>query len=101
MTRDESPRLKYQKPCTIYGQFLPSLGGAMEGKMSSSKPLSCIFINDTAKQVKKKIGKSFSGGQEFLEKHRELGGDCDVDIPFQLLRFFLDDDKKLEEIRQV
>jgi hypothetical protein len=29
------------------------------------------------------------------------GGNCDVDVPFQYLTFFLDDDQKIEEIREV
>ncbi|KAH7700666.1 tryptophanyl-tRNA synthetase, partial [Aphelenchoides avenae] len=43
---------------------------------------------------------AFSGGQASREEHRRLGGNCDVDIPFQYLRYFLDDDEKLENIRQ-
>ncbi len=101
MTRDEAPRLKYPKPSTIYGQFLPSLEGGLEGKMSSSNAASCILLSDSAKQVRKKIGRCFSGGQETLELHREIGGDCDVDVPFQMLRFFLEDDAKLAEVREV
>lgn len=29
------------------------------------------------------------------------GGNCDVDVSFQLLRYFLDDDDELEKIRKV
>ena len=36
-----------------------------------------------------------------VEEHREKGGDCEVDIAFQYLTFFLEDDQRLEEIRQV
>ena len=34
-----------------------------------------------------------------MEEHRRLGADLDVDVPFQYLTFFLDDDEKLEDIR--
>ena len=44
---------------------------------------------------------AFSGGQPTVEEHREKGGNCDVDISFQFLKFFLDDDDQLEQIRQV
>ena len=44
---------------------------------------------------------AFSGGQETVEKHRELGGNCEVDIAYQYLRYFLEDDDRLEEIRKV
>jgi tryptophanyl-tRNA synthetase len=29
------------------------------------------------------------------------GGNCEVDVPFQYLTFFVDDDQKIEEIREV
>ena len=35
-----------------------------------------------------------------VELHQQLGGNCDVDISYQYLTFFLDDDDKLEDIRQ-
>ncbi len=44
---------------------------------------------------------AFSGGRETLEDHRKYGGDCEVDVSYQYLRFLLDDDEKLEKIRKV
>ncbi len=44
---------------------------------------------------------AFSGGRDTMEEHRELGGNCDVDISFQYLSFFLEDDERLEQIRKV
>lgn len=35
-----------------------------------------------------------------MELHRQLGGNCDVDIAYQYLTFFLDDDDKLAEYRR-
>lgn len=35
-----------------------------------------------------------------MEEHKEKGGNCDVDISYQYLRFFLEDDERLEKIRQ-
>ncbi len=43
---------------------------------------------------------AFSGGGATTEEHRKNGGNCDVDISYQYLTFFLDDDEKLEKIRQ-
>lgn len=34
-----------------------------------------------------------------VEEHRLLGGNTDVDVPFQLLKFFLEDDAELDLIR--
>ncbi|CAJ0573091.1 unnamed protein product, partial [Mesorhabditis spiculigera] len=100
MTRDVAPKLKCPKPSLIFNTFLPALQGA-QTKMSSSDPNSCIFISDTPNQIKNKINKyAFSGGQATVEEHKRLGGNCDVDISFQFLSFFMEDDAELERIRK-
>ncbi|CAG2067994.1 unnamed protein product, partial [Timema podura] len=43
---------------------------------------------------------AFSGGQATIEEHREKGGNCEVDISYQYLRFFLEDDAKLEQVHK-
>ena len=43
---------------------------------------------------------AFSGGGASVEEHRAKGGDCDVDISYQYLSFFEEDDDKLESIRR-
>ena len=43
---------------------------------------------------------AFSGGQDTLEKHRELGANLEVDVPFQYLTFFLEDDERLAQVRR-
>ncbi|CCX29752.1 hypothetical protein FPQ18DRAFT_279651 [Pyronema domesticum] len=99
LCRDVAQRLKYQKPSLIHSQFFPALGGP-GSKMSASIDSSAIFMNDTSNQIKKKINKhAFSGGQETAEEQRRLGGNPDVDVPFQYLTFFLEDDEELESIR--
>lgn len=99
MTRDVSPRLGFPKPALIHSSFFPALQGA-KTKMSASEDNSAIFLTDTPKQIKTKINKhAFSGGRPTLEEHRELGGNTDTDVSFQLLRFFLYDDDELERIR--
>uniref|UniRef100_T1JAW5 Tryptophan--tRNA ligase, cytoplasmic n=1 Tax=Strigamia maritima TaxID=126957 RepID=T1JAW5_STRMM len=98
MTRDVAPKLNYPKPALIHSTFFPALQGA-QTKMSASEPNSSIFLTDTAAQIKNKINKhAFSGGRATLEEHKQYGGDCSVDISFQYLRFFLDDDEKLKQI---
>ena len=99
MTRDVAQKLKYQKPASIYSTFIPALTG-MKTKMSSSSGNSSILVTDNAKAIKDKINKfAMSGGQQTVEEHRRLGADLSIDIPYQYLTFFLDDDVKLEEIR--
>ncbi|CAH1792308.1 unnamed protein product [Owenia fusiformis] len=100
MTRDVAPRLKYPKPALIHSTFFPALQGA-QTKMSASDPLSSIFLTDTPNQIKNKINKyAFSGGGATLEEHQKNGGNCDVDIPYQYLTFFLEDDERLAQIKE-
>ena len=61
--RDNAPRLGLVKPALIHTVFLPSLRGS-ESKMSASDTESSIYLSDTDNQIKKKIGKAFSGGQD-------------------------------------
>lgn len=99
MTRDVAPRLGFPKPALLHSTFFPALQGA-RSKMSASDMNSAIFLTDTPKQIKTKINKhAFSGGQGTVEEHRALGGNTDVDVPYQLLKFFLEDDEELEQIR--
>ena len=98
MTREAAPRMGCHKPALIEASFFPALQGA-KGKMSASDETSAIFLTDTPKQIKEKINKyAFSGGQQTVEEHRRLGANLDVDVPYQWLRFFLDDDAELARI---
>lgn len=57
-------------------------------------------MKDTPNQIKSKINKyAFSGGKVSIEEHREQGGNTEVDVAFQYLRFFEEDDEALEKIR--
>jgi tryptophanyl-tRNA synthetase len=101
LARDVAPALGYQKPCSLMCKFLPALEG--DSKMSSTTNTSglsnTIFMNDDPSLVEKKIMKfAFSGGQDTVELHRKLGGNPDVDISFQWLRYFEEDDEKLKNI---
>lgn len=70
--------------------------------MSASDPNSSIYMTDKAGQIKNKINRhGFSGGQETEEEHRRLGGDPDVDVSYQYLSFFLEDDEELKKIYDV
>ena len=96
--RDNAPQLKYKKPSLIHSIFLPALQGP-GSKMSASVETSAIFLSDTPNQIKNKINKyAFSGGQDTLEKHRELGGRTAEDVPYQYLTFFLEDDDELKRL---
>ena len=100
LTRDLSQRIKspnFIQISSTYHYFAPGLSG---GKMSSSDPNSYIALTDVPQEVERKIKKyAFSGGRDTLEEHRKKGGNPDIDVSFQYLKiFFEEDDKKLEKI---
>jgi tryptophanyl-tRNA synthetase len=106
MTRDISHKMMHKghklggKPALIHSKFFPPLQGAM-GKMSSSDTNSAIFLTDTPQEIERKIkNHAFSGGQDTKEKQQALGADLEVDVSYQWLRFFLEDDAELEAIGQ-
>jgi len=99
LTRDIAESFGFEKPAALHAKFIPSLNGG--AKMSSSGDY-VIFLTDDAKTVEKKINKyAFSGGRATIEEHRKLGGNPDIDVSFQYLRmFFEEDDKKLAQIEK-
>ena len=58
-------------------------------------------MTDSGKAIKNKINRSFSGGGATVEEHRERGGIPEVDVAFQYLTFFLEDDEELARIETV
>ncbi|KAF7985015.1 hypothetical protein HWV62_10012 [Athelia sp. TMB] len=100
LTRDIAQKLKYPKPALLHSRFFPALQGP-QTKMSASDPNSSIFMSDTPNQIKNKINKhGFSGGRETEEEHRQFGGDPEVDVAYQYLTFFLEDDAELVTLGQ-
>lgn len=104
LTRDVAPKLaptshKLQgKPALVHSKFFPPLQGA-EGKMSSSNENSAIFLTDTPEQIESKIKThAFSGGGKTKKEQEEHGANLDVDVSYQWLRFFLEDDDLLKVI---
>jgi tryptophanyl-tRNA synthetase len=84
MTRDVAPRMGCHKPSLIHSKFFSPLTGR-GGKMSGSIANTAVYLTDTPKQIKDKINKhAFSGGQDTLEKQRELGANLAVDVRVQL-----------------
>ena len=99
LTRDILPKLGHYKPASIQCSFLPPLTGS-QGKMSSSESIKAVLSTDSPKEVAKKINKyAFSGGQSTTAEHKKLGGNPDVDVSFQYLKYmFEENDGALNEI---
>ncbi|AWR97448.1 tryptophan--tRNA ligase [Acidianus sulfidivorans JP7] len=101
LQRDIAESLGYYKAAQIHSKFIPPLTGP-EGKMSSSIPESAIYLTDDPKTVERKIMKyAFSGGQPTVELHRKYGGNPDIDVSFQwLYMFFENDDNEIKKIEE-
>ena len=76
-------------PSSSYHRFAMGLTG---GKMSSSKPETTIFLDDSMEVVRSKIMKAHSGGKTTVEEHRRYGGDLSLDVAYQYLKFFFESD---------
>ncbi len=102
LARDVSQRIKefkFVQLSSTYHTFLPGLKG---DKMSSSDPMSYIALTDSPEEAAMKIKKyAFSGGQATLEEHRQKGGNPDIDVSFQMLKYGLEpDDVRLLKLEQ-
>lgn len=96
LVRDIADKAGFIKPSSTYHKFLIGLQG---GKMSGSKPHTCIYLTDTPEAAKKKIMGAFSGGAGTLEEHRKKGGNPDIDVACQYLYcMFEENDEKVREI---
>lgn len=97
LSRDVAYKLKMHKPGDILCKFMPGLQGTV--KMSASDPFSAIYTTDSAKEIEHKMKRAFSGGQKTIDEHRKLGGNPGVDVCYQYLNLFLEEDeKKLKKV---
>jgi tryptophanyl-tRNA synthetase len=95
--RDVAASLGYMKPSQIYCKMFPGLSGS--DKMSSSDPFSTIYTTDNAKEVKKKVGKAFTGGCVSIDEQRVKGGNPEVCAVFKYNYYLFEkDDEKLKEL---
>lgn len=83
----------------LHTTFVPSTLG-VRTKMSSSRPDSAIFLDETEQTLKKKIQKSFSGGRDTAEEHKRLGGRPDIDVAFRLIQLFNTEPATTAQIRE-
>lgn len=103
LARDIAYKMNLIKPCSIMCTFIPPLTG-LTGKMSSSVGTDAtLFLTDDYETLKEKVSKhaySGGGGNGTLEDHRKFGGNTDVDIAYQYLRYFEEDDQVLKETQE-
>ncbi|MDR2830817.1 MAG: tryptophan--tRNA ligase [Methanobrevibacter sp.] len=100
LTRDIAIRFKdefgFTSPGSTYHRFITSLTNE---KMSSSKPKTAIFLNDSSNVAEKKVKTAKTGGRESLKEQKELGGCPDKCVVYELLLYHLiPSDKELEKV---
>jgi len=99
VARDVAPGLGYPKPALVCCKMMPGLNGG--DKMSSSDENATIYTTDTPKQVKKKVGRAFTGGCVSVEEQREKGGNPEVCAVFKYFYYMFEhDDAKLNELAE-
>ena len=86
LTRDVAEKLGLPKPASLYIKFIP---GLTNEPMSSSKPESAIFVNDSEEKLLSKIFNALTGGQGTIEEQRRNGANPDVCNVFAWLNFFV------------
>jgi tryptophanyl-tRNA synthetase len=101
LTRDFAHKMRkfgYLKPSCIHSEFLISLQGR-DSKMSSTGSCPTIFLSDTTNEIEEKIRKyAFSGGGETKKIHQEKGANLNLDVSYQWLLYFEDDDDKIAHV---
>ncbi|ELP84212.1 tryptophanyl-tRNA synthetase, cytoplasmic, putative [Entamoeba invadens IP1] len=96
IVRDIAQAIGAQKPAALFRKNVPLLTGV--AKFEECTKMNAILMNDTEKEVERKINKvAFSGGRDTMEEHRKLGGQCDIDIPFNYINIFSDDDTLVKD----
>jgi tryptophanyl-tRNA synthetase len=98
--RDIVKRLPYNMEIPSFIYFKHQSGLMKDSKMSSSNPDTAIFLQDSQKEIERKIQKAFTGGRNTLEEHRKLGGVLEVDKVYELLLFHYPNSKELQRIAE-
>lgn len=102
MARDNAHIIGCPKPAIIHSEFLPGLQQS-HSKMSTTgnSKNTTLFLDMKPKDIASTIrSHAFSGGKERLIDHQTYGGDIRVDICYQYLTFFLEDDDQLKSIAE-
>jgi tryptophanyl-tRNA synthetase len=99
VARDVAPGLNYPKPTMLYCKMFPGLGGG--DKMSSTDEFGTIYTTDGPKDVKKKVGRAFTGGCVTVEEQRKCGGNPEVCAVFKYNYYLFEkDDGKINELAE-
>ncbi|MBU1198115.1 tryptophan--tRNA ligase [Candidatus Micrarchaeota archaeon] len=103
LTRDLAAKFAAEKgfepPSATYHKFFRALDGTT--KMSKRDPQNILSLNDSEKEVKKKVSNALTGGRDTTEEQRKKGGQPEKCVVYELMQFhFYDDDKDLKDMKE-
>lgn len=88
--RKHAEKLEYQTPAFLYSSLLPALQGA-HAKMSASIQSSAVFLTDSPSMIRDKLQRALPTSP---------GGKMDMEVVFQYLRFFMENDQELRSLER-
>lgn len=90
-------QFNFQPVAGIFHKFFRSLKG--ESKMSKRDSMSMLTLNDHPETATKKIMNALTGGRKTVAEQRELGGELDKSVVFELYKYhFVEDDDKVDKV---
>ena len=99
VTRDIAEGLGYPKPGLLHSQMIPGLLGENVMSTSGDRPDNALFLNDTEREVERKVRNAFTGGRATVEEQRRLGATPEVCSVWALWRTrFAESDAKFAEV---
>jgi len=99
LARDIAFKEKLLQPAATYHRIMKNLKGGE--KMSKRDPSATLSLSDSPEVARKKLMSAFSGGRDTAEEQKKHGGNPDIDVLYEIMKFhFIEDDALLEEMRQ-
>lgn len=93
LARDIARKKAFVPPAAIFTKFIGGLDG--EGKMSSSRPKSALFLTDAPKVAQNKIKSAYTGGSPLASYQKEHGGIPEICPIYQLRTYHFNKDNRI------
>lgn len=95
VARDIARKKGVTPPAAIFTKFTPGIDG--QGKMSSSRPASSIFLTDEPKAAQNKLRGAYTGGSTLASFQREHGGVPGICPIYYLRTYHFEEDNRVWE----
>jgi tryptophanyl-tRNA synthetase len=99
VSRDMAESLGYPKPALLHSIMLPGLLGERVMSTTGDSKDNAIFLDDTPKEVERKVKHALTGGRATVEEQRRLGAVPEICSVWAMWRSkFAKDDSEFEQI---